>query len=474
MMNSNSSNQDLQRIGTRERLAFGVGDYGTNLTYTLMVTFLAYYYTDVVGISALLVGSLMFFARVLDGIICIYVGIRIDKTRSRLGKARPWVLWTAVPFGLSAFLMSTIPDVSYTLKVVYVCITYLLTNIMFTANNIAYGSLLALITRDNYQRGILSVFRKGFSTCGSLTVGVLTLPMVAFFGNSSTSWIIVFAIFGLFTALFLLLTALGTRERVEPVSSDNSQRINARQVTRSVMANRYWLIIFFYLMITFTSLTALSAVGVYYSKYVLSDVSLIAYISMAQYIPGLLTLMIIPTLLKKLGKRRLAMLGLVVCCIAYLLPLFDKQNALFVIMATAVRSVGFCGIGATMFALLADTIDYGEWRTGLRIEGILFSAGTLGQTLGMGLGTASVGWILGAAGFVSGGSAPQSETVIRTIEFLFIFFPLILAVLNLILLWFYKLDRFYHQVAQDLSAGRYQQADRTDASVTGDSLLNLK
>ena len=112
MMTSNSSSHDLQRISIRERLAFGVGDYGTNLTYTLMVTFLAFYYTDVVGISALLVGSLMFFARVLDAIICIYVGIRIDKTRSSLGKARPWVLWPAVPFGLSAILMSTVPNAS--------------------------------------------------------------------------------------------------------------------------------------------------------------------------------------------------------------------------------------------------------------------------------------------------------------------------------------------------------------------------
>lgn len=457
MMTQLANHEDLQRIGIRERLAFGVGDYGTNLTYTMMVTFLAFFYTDVVGISALLIGSLMFFARVLDGLICIFVGIRIDKTQSRLGKARPWVLWTAVPFGLSAFLMATVPDVSYNLKIVYVCITYLLANIFFTANNIAYGSLLALITRDNYERGILSVFRKGLSTCGSLTVGVLTLPLVAFFGNSSTSWIIVFAIFGFFTTVFLLLTALGTRERVKPVSQDNSQRINARQVMRSMMANRYWIMIFFYLLITFTSLTALSAVGVYYSKYILSDVSLIAYISMAQYIPGLLTLMIIPFLMRKLGKRKLAMVGLLVCCVAYLIPLLGRQDAVFVIISTAVRSVGFCGIGATMFALLADTIDYGEWKTGLRIEGILFSAGTLGQTLGMGLGTASVGWILGAAGFVSGGNVPQSETVIKTIEFMFIVFPLLLAVLNLVLLWFYKLDSIYQRVAQDLSAGRYQQ-----------------
>lgn len=439
--------------GFRERFAFGLGDYGTNLTYTLMVTFLAYFYTDVVGISAVLVGSLMFFARVIDGVICVFVGIRIDKTDTRLGKARPWVLWTAVPFGLSAFLMATVPGISDSGKIIYVCVTYLLANIFFTANNIAYGSLLALITRDTYQRGILSVFRKGLSTCGSLTVGAFTLPLVAAFGNSHTSWVIVFAIFGFFTALCLLLTAAWTQERIKPVNKENRNNIRAGVVAASMLKNRYWLMIFFYLLITFTSLTALSTTSVYYSRYILQDVSMMSWISVAQYLPGLITLLVIPYLIKRLGKRNLALLGLTICSIAYLLPLIDKTSSLFVILATVVRSIGFCGIGATMFAFLADTIDYGEWKTGLRIEGILFSAGTLGQTLGMGLGSASVGWILGAAGFVSGGNVQQSKHVLDMIEFLFIFFPFILAMLNMVLIWFYKLDGFYDRVAADLSRG---------------------
>ncbi|WP_413740248.1 MFS transporter [Sodalis sp. RH14] len=455
-MRERIQNEDLEKIRFSERLAFGIGDYGTNLTYTMMVTFLAYFYTDVVGVSAVVVGSLMFFARALDGVICIFIGIRIDKTNTRYGKARPWLLWTAVPFGLSAFLMSTVPDISYGAKVAYVCVTYLLANIFFTANNIAYGSMLALITRDAYERGILSVFRKGLSTCGSLTVGVCTLPLVAFFGNSATSWIIVFGIYGFFTALFLLITGMGTRERIRPVRQDNTRHITAGQVVRSMRANRYWIMIFCYLLVTFTSLTALTTVSVYYSKYILQDVTLISYISMAQYIPGLLTLLVIPMLMKHLGKRKLAMLGLVICCVAYLIPLLNKQDSLFIIISTAVRSVGFCGIGATMFAFLADTIDYGEWTTKLRLEGILFSAGTLGQTLGMGLGTASVGWILGAVGFVSGGAAAQPQSVVYTIEFMFIFFPLILAAINLLILYFYKLDAIYDHLAVDLSAGRYR------------------
>jgi len=443
--------------GFRERLAFGLGDYGTNLTYTMMVTFLAYYYTDIVGISAVLVGSLMFFARVVDGIICVFVGIKIDKTDTKIGKARPWVLWTAVPFGLSAFLMATVPGIGDTGKIIYVCVTYLLANIFFTANNIAYGSLLALITRDVYQRGILSVFRKGLSTCGSLTVGVFTLPLVASLGDTQTSWVIVFAVFGFFTAVCLLLTGSWTRERIKPVNKDNRNNIRASIVAASILKNRYWMMIFFYLMITFTILTALSSTSVYYSRYILKDVSMMSWISVAQYTPGLVTLLVIPFLIKRLGKRNLALLGLTICSIAYLIPLLDRTNSFYIILATVVRSIGFCGIGATMFAFLADTIDYGEWKTGLRIEGILFSAGTLGQTLGMGLGTASVGWVLGAAGFVSGGKVEQSEHVLNVIEFMFIAFPFMLSLLNMAIMYFYKLDKFYDDVAADLSCGKFEK-----------------
>ncbi len=453
-----SDTEVVPAIGLRERLSFGLGDYGTNLTYTLMVTFLAWYYTDVVGVPAFLVGSLMFLARVLDGLLCIWVGIRIDKTQTRYGKARPWVLWTAIPFGASTFLLACVPDGSYTLKVSWVCVTYLLANILFTANNIAYGSLLALITRDVVERGVLSVFRKGLSTCGSLTVGVITLPLIAWLGDNRSAWLIVFALYGFFTALFLMLTALGTRERIKPVRDDNRQQIAFQRIWRSMLANKYWMMIFLYLMITFTSLTALSTISVYYSKYILQDITLMSWISVAQYLPGLLTLLIIPMLIKRIGKRNLALLGLTVCTMGYLLPLLGRQDALFVIAATVVRSIGFCGIGATMFAFLADTIDYGEWTSGLRIEGILFSAGTLVQTVGMGFGTASVGWMLSAAGFTSGGGA-QPASAIQMIQFLFIFFPVILALVNILLLSFYRLDAIYPQVAADLAEGKFRSPE---------------
>ncbi|VDR27550.1 Inner membrane symporter yihP [Raoultella terrigena] len=441
------------RIGFRERLAFGLGDYGTNLTYTMMVTFLAWFYTDVVGISAALIGSLMFFARVVDGVICVFVGIRIDKTETRLGKARPWVLWTAVPFGLSAFLMATVPDIGDSGKIIYVCVTYLLANIFFTANNIAYGSLLALITRDTWQRGVLSVFRKGLSTCGSLTVGVFTLPMVAALGNSQTAWIVVFAIFGFFTALCLLLTGAWTRERIKPVNKENRHHIQTREVVRSIIGNRYWLMIFFYLLITFTSLTALSTVSVYYSRYILQDLSLMSWISLAQYTPGLITLLVIPWLIKRLGKRNLALLGLTVCSIAYLLPLFDKTNSLFIILATACAASGSaasarrCSLSSPIPSITAS----GKPVCGLKASS---SAPEPLADAGNGLGSASVGWMLGRRGLSAAVTPYSPPQVVSMIEFLFIAFPFGLALINMAIMYFYRLDTLYEQVEADLSQGK--------------------
>lgn len=446
---------DLEPIGFKERVSFGLGDFGTNLMYALMVTFLTYFYTNTVGISAALTGTIMFGARVLDGIMDLVVGTLVDKTSTKSGKARPWVLWTAIPFGLTGFLMSTVPNISYNGKVIYVVITYVLVNIFFEASNIPYGSLVSLITRDSYQRSVLSIFRNFLSTVGSMTVGVVTLPLVAFLGNTQKAWIITFAIYGFLTAVFLIITALGTKERVKPVKAEK-EKFTFSEVIYSIKKNKYWAMIFAYLLITFVSMTAVSTVNVYYSQYILKNTTAVSLISLAQSIPVFIMLFILSPIIKKFGKRNVALVGLAISLIAYLLPLIDKTSVPLIVFATVLKGAAGAPIGATMFAFLADTIDYGEWVSKLRIEGILFSAGTLGQTLGMGFGSAIVGWLLGAVGFVSK-STTQSASVLNMITFIFIFVPAILAAVNIVILLFYKLDSMYDKISADLSNGKFKE-----------------
>lgn len=448
-------NVDLEKIDFSERFSFGLGDFGTNLMYALMVTFLTYFYTDTVGISAALTGTIMFGVRILDTIVGLIVGTLVDKTQSKMGKSRPWVFWTAIPFGVSGFLMSTVPDIGYNGKVIYVIITYVLVNIIFEASNIPYGSLVSLISRDSYERSVLSIFRNFLSTIGSMLVGVITLPLVAFFGDNQQAWIITFGIYGFFTALCLIVTSLGTKERVKPVYVPK-EKVRFKKVLKTIFENKYWLMIFFYLLFYFVYLTASSTITVYYAEYILHDKTTISWISLAQSLPVFAVLLVISPVIKRIGKRNTAIIGGVITLIGILLPLFDTTNLSLIIFASVLKGIGGAPLGATMFAFLADTIDYGEWISRIRMEGILFSAGTVGQTLGMGLGSAVVGWLLGASGFISG-SSTQALSVLNMIVLLFIAVPAIVIIINLFILWRFKLDKIYPQIVSDLSNKRYKE-----------------
>jgi len=288
-----------------------------------------------------------------------------------------------------------------------------------------------------------------------MVVGVVTLPLIAFLGNTQKAWIITFGIYGFLTSLFLIITFLGTKERVKPVKVQ-TEKFTFAQVIHSIKKNKYWSMIFAYLLLTFVSMTAVGTANVYYAEYILKDSMAVGWIVLAQSIPVFIMLFIMSPIIKKFGKRNVALVGLLVSLIGYLVPLLNVKSIPIVVFATVLKGLGGAPIGATMFAFLADTIDYGEWVSGLRIEGILFSAGTLGQTLGMGLGSAIVGWLLGAAGFVSGGHT-QNEHVLNMIIFIFIFIPSIFAILNIIILMFYKLDKMYDRISTDLSNGKLRE-----------------
>jgi GPH family glycoside/pentoside/hexuronide:cation symporter len=288
-----------------------------------------------------------------------------------------------------------------------------------------------------------------------MVVGVVTLPLIAFLGNTQKAWIITFGIYGFLTSLFLIITFLGTKERVKPVKVQ-AEKFTFDQVIHSIKKNKYWVMIFAYLLFTFVSMTAVGTANVYYAEYILNNSMAVGWIVLAQSIPVFIMLFIMSPIIKKFGKRNVALVGLLVSLIGYFVPLLNVHSTPIVVFATVLKGLGGAPIGATMFAFLADTIDYGEWVSGLRIEGILFSAGTLGQTLGMGLGSAIVGWLLGAAGFVSGGHT-QNEHVLNMIIFIFIFIPAIFAIFNIIILMFYKLDKLYDRISKDLSNGKLRE-----------------
>lgn len=200
-----------------ERFSYGCGDFGCNIIYTAMSAFLMFYYSDYAGISTLAVGTIMLVSRVFDGISDIIMGIIVDRTKSRFGKARPWLLRMCIPFALSGILLFSVPaGMGDAAKLVYVFITYNLTStVVYTAINVPYSALNALMTQDPYERSVLSIFRNVLATCRTLLINLVTLPLVKFFGNDTAAWTKAFCVLGVVAVAAFLINFFGTEERVK-------------------------------------------------------------------------------------------------------------------------------------------------------------------------------------------------------------------------------------------------------------------
>ncbi|MGF7032225.1 GPH family glycoside/pentoside/hexuronide:cation symporter [Paenibacillus mucilaginosus] len=440
---------DAAKVGFKEKLGYGLGDLASGFIWTAASAFLTFFYTDVVGLSAAAVGTLLLVARVFDGFVDIGVGALIDRTKSRHGKARPWLLWLAVPFGIAGVLMFTAPDLGPTGALVYAYITYLIMNVIYSGINVPYGVLNSLITQDAYQRSVLNIFRMVMALVGAVLVTSLTMPLVAALGGGKTGWMSTFLIFGALSILLFLITFKTTTERVKP--SVTQKDIPLKRGVKALFRNKYWALMVGFGIVFFTLNAAGSAVNVYYAQYVLKDASLVGILNIAGLVPILIGLFLVAPIIKKYGKRNAAFGGIIVMILGSLVMLIDPASLPVILTATVIKAIGTVPIMGTFFAMLADTVEYGEWKTGMRTEGLVYSAGSFGTKAGSGIGAALTGWILAWGGYV-GGQEVQNDTTIAALQFLFIYLPVILCAVGLVILWFYKLDQKYQQIIDDLNA----------------------
>jgi GPH family glycoside/pentoside/hexuronide:cation symporter len=440
-----------QDIKFNEKLGYGFGDFASNLVWSALSMFILFFYTDVMGIAAGIIGTIMLFVRFMDGALDIIMGIVVDRTKTKHGKARPWILWMAIPFGVATILLFTVPDISLTGKIIYVAITYILINILYTAINIPYGVLNSLITQDQYQRSVVNIFRMFLSTTGTLCVSVLTLPLVNSFGGGQKGWIISFVIFGIAASIMFFYTFASTKERVKPASQlQAKENVPLKIGLKALFTNKYWLIIVIFLVVTFINMGVQGGVTVYFAQYIMDNQDLVGTIAIAQNIPTLIMMLLVAApAIKRFGKRNTAIIGAIMSVLGLLILLINSESVFILILSTIVKGAGGALIGGTMFALLADTIEYGEWKSGVRTEGLIYSAGSFGLKVGMGLGTAIVGWLLAWGGYI-GGAAVQTDLAIFSIKFLFVGLPIILSIVQIFLLIMYKLDKMYPQIVKEL------------------------
>lgn len=448
----------VEKISTFEKIAYGGGDLASNLILVLTSTFVTFFYTDALGLNAAIIGSIMMFSRLADGITDMLMGYVMDRVKTKYGKARPWLLWLAIPIAIACVLVFLVPNTGDLGKYIYVTITYnLVTTFLYTMINIPYGALTSLMSRDQNQRTVINIFRMFMAQIGSLIINAFTLPFVNSVGGSSNqkSWIIVSIIYAAMAAALFFLCFAKTKERVR-ISMEQREKINFVESFKLLIKNNYWLLIVGIWVSMALGMSLSGAVGTYYAKYILGNENMAGFIASVGILPVIICMPLVAPLSKKFGKRNVALVGSSISLLGQILMLISPESATWLIVCSLVKGVGTAALSGTLFAMVADTIEYGHWKTGKRVEGMLYSSTTFGAKIGAGVGGAIALGVIGAAGY-NGLAAVQVESAVTAIKNMYLIVPIPFLILIPVFYIFYKLDKIYPTVMADLQKREEEQ-----------------
>lgn len=439
-----------------QKVAYGSGDLASNTSYGLVSSFVLLYLSDTMGLSTGIIGTLMLLSKVLDGISDVIFGNMIDRTKSRLGKARPWMLYAQLGVSLCLILLFSIPGgMSTTAQYVYFFVFYTALNaIFYTANGIAYSALSALITRNKNERVQLGSIRFMFAVATNIVMGFSVTNGVAAFGGGAAGWrmvAIICAIIGLVvnTISCLCVKELPEEEaglQVEKAvdeSKKQEDKIGFLESVKLLLSNKFYiLIVTIYVVYYFMSnLTTGSAI--YFMENVLGDGSLLGMFSMMKMFPVILALVFTPVLVKKTGSmQKVNFWGYVISDVlgVFLIYFSLQKNLSMMLLFMFLKGVFAGTLTGTLNALIAEISGYTFRTKGVRIDGMMFSCSSLGVKVGGGIGTAAVGWLLEAGGYV-GTAAVQTEGAISMIFNLYITFPVLLGIVITVLLAFLRVEK---------------------------------
>ncbi len=445
-------NNEFAKVKLSEKLAYCVGDPALTVIYTLANTLLVYFYTNVIGLSAGIIGMIMLLSRGFDGVSDIIMGTIIDRTHSKYGKARVWILRLVVPYAIAAVLLMTVPNTTTSLQAIYVFITYnLLNTVMYTGISQPFHTLGSLMSRDKHERETISNIRMALSITASMVVTAWTLPIINWtadkINNTQLAWIIVTGVFAAISVFILLNTFRCCKERVA-VAGKIEEKIPVFTALKLMVQNRYFLISLG-LMLFYTVYQIILGIDLtYYCQYVMNDVNLVMPLSMAEKIPMIFIILLLPKLIPKYGKRNLIVSGCILGIVGQVMFLFNDTSVPLAIVSSVIRGIGMSPFYGVQYSLPSDAIEYGQWKTGKRIEGLMFSSMSFGQKFGAGITNAVLGAVLSMVGYngMAKTAAQQAPAAISVIKFTYLYVPIIVWVVMMLITMCYKLDKTYNQM----------------------------
>ena len=450
-------NNNTASLGWGTRIAYGLGDTACNVVFGMITALLTLFYTDYCGISVVTVGMVMLISRIFDGSSDVIMGIIVGKTKSKWGKARPWILWMSVPYVLCAVAMFCVPHTSSTtIQFWYIFVTYnLCTTVCYTAINVPYGTLSTMMTRSSHERDLLSIVRMALSPVGKIIAVTFTMPVVKLFGDNQAAWIKTMSMWCAIALILLIICFVRCKETVNFEAAQQEQpKVPASRALKALLGNPYFWATLVLWTVTCVHTTIIGTDLPYYCKYVLGNDSwYYSVIYTAEIVTLIVGALLCPLLLQKFNKRDLSLAGCIIVVVAHALIMVNPMSFQWVLVMTVIRSLGQAPLTSLVFGMMGDVVEYGQWKSHLRQESLIFGGGSLGFKIGTGITSAVMTAMLEGAGFLSSvtGGAMQPTSAQHMISSIFKFGPIFVWAAAIIVLLFYKLDKIYPTIAKELA-----------------------
>ena len=484
-------NKPVQKVSLFEKIGYSLGDLAANLVFQTLITYLAFFYTDIYGLknndASIIMLSVGLIAAFLFNPI---IGALADRTKSRWGKFRPWILYTAIPLGVVALLAFTTPNFSYKGKLIYAAVTYSLLLMLYASNNLPYSALSGVITGDMAERNSISSIRFVAVMFAQFFVQVFMLPIIEYAGGGDKAAGIetVMTWMAIFGTVMLLITFFSTRERIIPTEA---QKSTLKEDLSDLVKNKPWIIMLVSTILVFITLAMKGGSYVYYFNNYVDKAALTSFISPITNslssvginffgsepvsagfglfnAGGILFMLVGISISKKLadkyGKRDVFSSALFVSTLFILFFIFYKPQSVTLIFASQILHGFFYGVTIPiLWAMIADVADFSEWKTYRRATAIIFSAMMVGLKTGLSIGGALLTWILGQYGYINkdmvaaGQEIIQPETVAQGAKMLVSVYPSIPFFMVVILLFFYEINKSKEvQIEKELSERRHK------------------
>lgn len=444
---------NVSKLRFREKFAYGFGDLASVLYWQTFMLYFTYFYTDVFLMPAAAAATMFLVTRIWDGINDPIMGAIADRTQTRWGKYRPYLLWMCVPFAIAGVLTFTVPDLGPSGKLIWAYVTFISIMMLYTAINIPYTALLGVISPNSIERTSVSSFKFLFAFAAGIIVSATLLPMVKTLGdgNEVRGWQYTFIIYGIAFVVFFLIAFFGTRERVQP---PRTQTPSLKRDLRELLTNKPWFILLAVTMTFILFIALRNSVTVHYFKYVVGArevvipffgaatydfETLVSAFNTVNQVASLIGVIFISSLAGLFGKKKIfmAFYAISIVSMASFYFLSPEQIGLMFLMQI-VYAFTSGPLSVLLWAMYADTADYGEWKNGRRSTGLIFSASTMSQKFGWAIGAYVALTLMSSFGFAP--NEAQSAGSLGALTLLFSLIPAAFGVISACLLLLYPLN----------------------------------